>query len=337
MNRLFSTRARSVLLGAALVLALSLWCHAQEQDQYESDLVAKGRVFNVVGAGFRAIRRGPKETYYILTAPAPAVQIYNSAGKLVGQIPNESTVKSKGAAIVYGESFDVDSDGRVVVCDRGADAVKIYSPDGSLTGTIAISSSASVVLLPGGEIDVATTNTERLVTAYDLQGKIVRDYGDREEIADRSDINRQVNLGHLEADEAGNTYFAFEYLPEPTVRKFDHAGFLAMEISLKTPEFQPAARAARMAIERSETGTPALHRIISAIGVDPSTQDVWIAIGTLLMHFDKDGQRVASFRTYLRSGVRIEAETILVEPNRLIIGADPQGTFEFPKPAKLPQ
>jgi hypothetical protein len=265
------------------------------------------------------------------------VQIYNSAGKLVGQIPNESAVKSKGAAIVYGESFDVDSDGRVVVCDRGADAVKIYSPDGSLTGTIAISSSASVVLLPGGEIDVATTNTERLVTAYDLQGKIVRDYGDREEIADRSDINRQVNLGHLEADEAGNTYFAFEYLPEPTVRKFDHAGFLAMEISLKTPEFQPAARAARMAIERSETGTPALHRIISAIGVDPSTQDVWIAIGTLLMHFDKDGQRVASFRTYLRSGVRIEAETILVEPNRLIIGADPQGTFEFPKPAKLPQ
>jgi hypothetical protein len=35
--------------------------------------------------------------------------------------------------------------------------------------------------------------------------------------------------------------------------------------------------------------------------------------------------------------VRIEAGTILVEPNRLIIGADPQGTFEFPKPAKLPQ
>jgi hypothetical protein len=110
-----------------------------------------------------------------------------------------------------------------------------------------------------------------------------------------------------------------------------------MEISLKTPEFQPAARAARMAIERSETGTPALHRIISAMGVDPSSQDVWIAIGTLLMHFDKDGQRLASFRTYLRSGVRIEAGSILVEPNRLIIGADPQGTFEFPKPGKLPQ
>ena len=81
------------------------------------------------------------------------------------------------------------------------------------------------------------------------------------------------------------------------MRKFDHAGYLAMEISLTTLDFQPAAQAARKAMARSETGTPALHRIISAMGVDPKSQEVWLAIGTLLMHFDKDGQRLASFRT----------------------------------------
>ena len=61
-----------------------------------------------------------------------------------------------------------------------------------------------------------------------------------------------MNFGHLAADEMGNTYFAFDYLPEPTVRKFDRAGYLALEISLKTLEFQPAAQAARKAIARSE-------------------------------------------------------------------------------------
>ena len=82
---------------------------------------------------------------------------------------------------------------------------------------------------------------------------MVRDYGDREEIADRADVNTQVNFGHLVADEMGNNYFSFDYLPEPTVRKFDRVGYLAMEISLKTLEFQPAAQAARKAIVRSET------------------------------------------------------------------------------------
>ncbi len=176
-----------------------------------------------------------------------------------------------------------------------------------------------------------------MVTGYDLQGNVAREYGDLEQIADEADINRQVNYGHLAADEMGNTYFAFDYMPEPTVRKFDHAGYLSMELSLMTLEFQPAAQAARKAIARSEGGIPALHRIISAIGVDPKTQEIWMAIGTLLMHFDKDGQRIASFRTYLPQGARTEPSMILVEPDRLVIGSDPQGIYEFPKPARLPQ
>jgi len=336
MHRLYSLCLAS-LLGAALAAVLSLPARAQEPYQYESDLVAKRHVFRDVTAGFREIRRAPNGNYYILTAPSPAVQIYNAEGTSVGQFPNESAVKAKGATLVYGESFDVDPQGRVVVCDRGANAVKIYSPSGSLITTIPISDPVSVVFLPGGEVAVASPTGDHLVTAYDLEGKVVRDFGDREEIADRSDINQQVNFGHIVADEMGNTYLAFDYLPEPTVRKFDHVGYLSMEISLMTLEFQPAAQAARKAIARSETGIPALHRIISAIGVDPKTQDVWLAIGTLLMHFDKDGQRIASFRTYLASGARLEASTILVEPDRLLIGADPQGIYEFPKPAKLPQ
>jgi hypothetical protein len=310
---------------------------AQEQFQFESDLLAKRRVFETAGPGFRAIHRGPNGNYYVLTAPAAAVQIYDAAGKRVGQIPSETAAATKGAALVYGESFDVDREGRVAVCDRGANAVKLYAPNGSLTTTIPVSGPASTVLLSAGEIAVTSPNMRQLVTVYDFAGKLVREYGDREEIADRADIDNQVNLGHLAADEIGNTYFVFDYLPEPTARKFDRVGYLTMEISLKTLEFQPAAQAARRAIARSDRGTPALHRIITAIGVDPQSQDVWLAIGTLLMHFDKEGQRLASFRTYMPQGARIEASSILVEPDRLLIGADPQGIYEFARPAKQPQ
>jgi len=339
VNRLHSVSVAAAL-ATGLALFLSVPASAQEQYQFESDLVAKRQLYRNVGAGFREIRSGPNGTYYLLTAPAPAVLIYDKSGKSVGQIPSVSAASGKGAALVYGESFDVDHDGRVVVCDRGAKAVKIYSPDGTLAGSVPIPVPVSVVFLPGDEFAVASPDAEHLVTAYDLGGKVVREYGDREEIADRADVNTQVNYGHLVVDDMGNNYFYFEYLPEPTVRKFDHVGYLAMELSLKTLEFEPAAQAARKAIVRSEDSEksiPSLHRIISAVGVDPQTQELWIAIGTLLMRFDKDGERLSSFRTYMPSGARLEASRILVEPDRLLIGADPQGIYEFPKPEKLPR
>jgi hypothetical protein len=336
-------RPQLVWAGSALAIVLvflSFPARAQEPYQYENDLVAKRRLYRDVGPGFRQIHRGPNGNYYVLTAPAPAVLIYDSSLKLIGQVPSQSAAAAKGVALLYGESFDVDHDGHVVVCDRGANSVKIYSPSGALIAAIPVRAPISVVFLPGDEFAVTSPDAEHLVTAYDLSGKMVRDYGDREEIADRADVNTQVNFGHLVADDAGNNYFAFDYLPEPTVRKFDRVGYLSLEISLKTLEFQPAAQAARKAIARSqdaENSIPSLHRIISAVGVDPQTQELWIAIGTLLMRFDKDGQRLSSFRTYLPAGARLEASQILVEPDRLLIAADPQGIYEFPKPQKLPQ
>src|SRR5260370_9454664 len=115
---------------------------AQEQFQFESDLLGQRRVLETAGPGFRAIRRGPKGNYYVLTAPSPAVQIYDGAGKRIGQIPGETA--AKGAALVYGESFDVDRDGRLAVSDRGANAVKLYPPNCSPAPTIPVPRPASV-------------------------------------------------------------------------------------------------------------------------------------------------------------------------------------------------
>src|SRR5579859_3238882 len=106
MYRLYPVCAAAAL--ATVLAFLSLPARAQEQYQYENDLVAKRRLYHDVGAGFREIRRGPNGNYYVLTAPAPAVQIYDPSGKRIGQVPSQSGAAAKGAALVYGESFDVD-------------------------------------------------------------------------------------------------------------------------------------------------------------------------------------------------------------------------------------
>src|SRR5579863_5057339 len=126
VTRLYPVYAVAAL-ATVLTMALPLSARAQEPYQYESDLVAKRRLYRDVGAGFREIHRGSNGNYYVLTAPAPAVLIFDSSGKHIGQVPSQSGAAAKGAALAYGESFDVARDGRVVVCDRGANAVKVYS------------------------------------------------------------------------------------------------------------------------------------------------------------------------------------------------------------------
>src|SRR5580704_7070198 len=63
-------------LAMALAAVTSLPVRAQEPYQFESDLMAKRRLYRDVGAGFRQIRRGPNGNYYVLTAPAAAVLWY---------------------------------------------------------------------------------------------------------------------------------------------------------------------------------------------------------------------------------------------------------------------
>ena len=138
-------------LATILAVLPSVPARAQEPYPFESDLMAKRRLYPDVGPGFREIHRGPNGNYYVLTAPAPAVLIYDGTRKLIGRVPSEAGAAAKGSALVYGESFDVDQDGHVVVCDRGSNAVKIYSSSGTLSASIHVPSPVSVVFLSGGE------------------------------------------------------------------------------------------------------------------------------------------------------------------------------------------
>jgi hypothetical protein len=326
INRLSLMLRRKLLLGLFAWWVCSLPASAQEQ----TALLARARVFAQLGPGVRALKRDSAGRYYVLTAPAAAVLLYNATGHQVGQIP---TTPSKEASLVYGDDLDVDTSGRVYVADRGTNAVKVYAPDGTLSLTIAIPAPTSVAALPGGELAVASMKSARLVTVFDTLGKVVREFGDPTEIAERLELNRFLNIGRLATDPASHIYYAFDYLPEPTVRKYDRYGYAVFEIQLTALEFQPAAQAARREIARQERGRALTFKpLVTAVAVEPATQEIWMALGGLLLHFDRDGNRRTTYRTYTPDGARLEANAILVEPTRLLLAADPLGIYEFSRP-----
>lgn len=75
-----------------------------------------------------------------------------------------------------------------------------------------------------------------------------------------------------------------------------------------------------------------MKTIVNAVGVDPASEQVWAALGDEILVFDSDGTRRASYRIYTPEGARIEPNSILVEPDRLLVVADPLGIFEFDRP-----
>jgi sugar lactone lactonase YvrE len=298
------------------------------------DLNAGARLFPEIGPGLIAVKRDAAGRYYILAAPAKSVAIYAADGKRTGQIPN---VSSQGTTIVFAEDIDVDANGRLYVADRGANAVKIFAADGSLAATISIPAPTSVEALSNGEFAVTTLRSARLVSIYDARGNLLRTFGDLSNLAQAAETNRSVNLSRLAGDPAGYIYFALMSASEPTIRKYDRHGYAAAAISVTSIEPAAETQAPRkdgLTFERRGDAPPA-KPVIGALGIDPATQEIWAAIGNRLLHLDKDGVRSTAYRTFTPDGARLEPKTILVESDRLLLGADPLGVFVFARPDKL--
>jgi hypothetical protein len=121
------------------------------------------------------------------------------------------------------------------------------------------------------------------------------------------------------------------------VRQYDRNGYSAgPDVQYLALEAAPAAQAIRREIVRQEKHqkTPTFKRVLTGVGVDTANGEVWMAVGNTLLHFDKDGNRRASYQLYTPEGGRLEANTILVETDHLIIGGDPMGIYEFDRPEK---
>jgi predicted DNA-binding WGR domain protein len=266
--------------------------------------------------------------------------VFDGAGKQVLSIgelgPSAAGASPSKALIAFGEDCDVDADGKIYVADRGANLIRVFSSDGAPGRSIAVKNPVAVAALPEGEVAVATLREPHLVIVFDKNGREVREFGDPEPIAEREELNRYLNIGRLATDAKGHLYYAFAYLPEPTVRQYDRLGYGGQDIQFTALKAWPAAQAARKEIERQERrgDQPSLKRVLTAVGVDRSNGEVWIALYNTLLHFDAEGNRRASYKIYTPQGARLQASAILVEKDRLMIGSDPLGIYEFDRPDK---
>jgi len=327
------------VLGVMCLLACAAGS-AAAQDDGELDLTARQRIFPGVGPGLRTVKRGADGRLYILASPSPGLLVFDAQGKQVLSIraaAASTTAEVKAAqTIAFGEDCDVDAAGRIYVADRGENLLSIFMPDGELFRKISVKNPISVAALPEGEVAVATLREPHLVMVFDKNGRDVREFGDPEPLTERAELNRFLNIGLLATDAQGHLYYGFSYLPEPTVRQYDRLGYAGQDIQYTALEAFPVAQAARKEIVRQENKgkEPAFKRILTALGVDRANGEVWMALQNRLLHFDKEGNRQATYKIYTPEGARLEANTILVENDRLIIGNDPLGIYEFARPDK---
>lgn len=325
------------------VLCVVPYIAAPASGQVDEQLTANRRLLPAIGPGLRAIRLGSNGRTYVLASPVPGLVVFDSQSKQVLLI-EESADTSKSATssgpgrapITFGEDCDVDADGKIYLADRGANAVRVFAGDGTPLRSMSVNAPISVAVLSDGEIAVTTLREPHLVIVFDKNGRDVREFGDPEQLTDREDLNRFLNIGKLASDALGHLYYAFAYTPEPTVRQYDRNGYAALDIQYTATDAAPEALAVRREIRRQEKrgSAPAFKRVLTGVGVDRASGEVWMALGNTLLHFDKEGTRRATYQLYTPSGARLEANTILVEKEHILIGSDPMGIYEFNRPDK---
>jgi hypothetical protein len=333
---------RTQLVLIALVSFLLTFCLAGSRwvakaSPTDGDLTARRRVFSPVGPGLRAVKRGADGKYYVLASTG--VVIFDTQGKQLSVIgaPPPATVAGKAgrAAIAFGEDCDVDAQGNIYVADRGYNLVSVFSPTGDLLHSFSANSPVSVAALPEGEVAVTSLRGSRLVSIFGPTGRVAREFGDFESLSPRDEFNRYLSLGRVLSDPQGRLYYGYTYLPEPLVRQFDRFGYAGQDFQFTGLDAFPEAQATRKEIERQEkkeNTAPSFHSILTAFGVDPVSGEIWMALHNTLLHFDKDGNRLSEYQIYTKEGARLEANTILVEPDRLLIGSDPLGVYDFERP-----
>src|SRR5260370_15078087 len=148
-----------------------------------------------------------------------------------------------GSLITFGEDCDGGGDGKIYVAGRGANLIQVFTSEGTLLRSIPVKNPISVAALPEGEVAVGTLREPHLVIVFDKNGRDVREFGDPEPLSEREDMNRFLNIGELATDTQGHLYYAFAYLPEPTVRQYDRLGYPGHDIQYTALDAMPTAQA----------------------------------------------------------------------------------------------
>ncbi|HEY4742456.1 MAG TPA: hypothetical protein VIH76_17800 [Candidatus Acidoferrales bacterium] len=213
-------------------------------------LISRGRVFSEFGPGLAEMKRDAAGNYYVLATPASVIWIVGPHGQRLGQIPkaNLANSGSAGAPIQYAVDFDIDPNGRILVADRGANAIEIFQPDGTFVTKVQVFAPTSVVALSDDEFAVSTLRTKRLVLVMNDTGKQIRSFGDPADAGVDVSATPLASLGRISGDSQGQIYFAFTTIANPTIRKFDRFGYSHGDASVSNDQlaYKPPEREDRV-------------------------------------------------------------------------------------------
>jgi hypothetical protein len=240
-------------IAAIIAFLFSVTARPAAGQQFRTIIQARDRAFQSVGPGVTALKRDSSGKYYVLAKPATVIYVYDSKGNLVGKIPNAN---SAGATLRFAVDIDLSPDGLLFVADRGANAVDVFKADGTLTAKVQVVAPTSVVALSEGQFAVTSLVSKRLVQVRDVQGNVVRNFGDPTDVDDLAKGKPTMDMGKIFGDDADRVYFAFTSVDDPLLRTYDKYGYVGYEA--KVPE-NAFADAPTSAADRLEFGMSVTH------------------------------------------------------------------------------
>lgn len=238
--------------------------------------------------------------------------------------------------------FAIDRFGNLVVADKGNDAIKVFSKDGSLVRNFRQEKIYSVDVLSNGDIVAVSERDNQLIRVLSPDGHLVRYVGepvptDSEKLSPRLHI--YLNRGVLLVDWQDNIFWVGGRLPTPMIRKYSQQGELLLQFQPSGQTIESvAARARQQLADKLQTNTVGAVGTLNGIHVDRRTGEIWVmpaAPGLLI--YDSLGNLKRNLTMEAGPYVSVGAwDLLILDRERFIISNSVIGCYLFSLRKTLP-
>lgn len=168
-----------------------------------------------------------------------------------------------------------------------------------------------------------------LVTEYDVQGEVVRQFGTLRPTGHESDrdLHLSLNIGLPLADPTGGYYFVFQ-TGVPLFRKYDAEGHIVFERHIEGVELDTAIQALPTTWPTRRTGEgtyPLVTPLVRTAAVDRSGR-LWVSLTVPYTYvYDRDGTKIRTVQ-FQAAGIVSPASLFFAPGGRLLVTP---GCLEF--------